>query len=141
MLNPGDVKKVILIVIGQVAFHLLRIHAAEGLRHIDSRCAQLGEDVGFHGPGCESRNKYDRQHHHDDRDRPPQSKLGQRQKRCQIAFGSRHTQQCPPHAKAGQRIVNLRLGQDPLRFGYFGNVAQPGFIARCRLLFGGARSF
>ena len=37
MLDPRDVEEMVLVVVGQVAFHLRRIHAAIRLRDVDRR--------------------------------------------------------------------------------------------------------
>ena len=54
VVDSRDVEKVILVVVGQVAFHLGRIHAAVWLRDIDGRVAYLWEDIDGH--------PFDRQH-------------------------------------------------------------------------------
>jgi hypothetical protein len=43
VLDAGDVEEVILVVVGQVAFHLQRVHAAIGLCDVDGRNAQEGK--------------------------------------------------------------------------------------------------
>ena len=64
MLDSGDVEKVILVVVGQVALHLRRIHAAIGLRDIDRRNAERREDIAGHFFLCLPCAKKDR--HNDD---------------------------------------------------------------------------
>ncbi len=74
MVNAGNVEEVILVVVGQEGFHLLRVHAAVGLGHVDDRDVEIGEDVDLHarrgqaGPQDEGGDA----HHHGDR--VPQSK-------------------------------------------------------------------
>ena len=48
VIDAGDVEEVILVVVSEVAFHLRGIHAAVGLRYIDGRVADLGEDIDGH---------------------------------------------------------------------------------------------
>ena len=38
----------VLVVVGEEPFHLARVHAAVGLRHVNGRHAEVGEDVGRH---------------------------------------------------------------------------------------------
>src|SRR5260370_24738339 len=47
-LNTRDVKKVVLVVIGEKAFHLGGSHAAIGLRYVYDRVAHLREDIRSH---------------------------------------------------------------------------------------------
>src|SRR5204863_9639311 len=44
VINAGDVEEVILVVVRQISFHLLRVHAAVRLRDIDHRIADLWKD-------------------------------------------------------------------------------------------------
>ena len=48
VLDARDVEEVILVVVGQVAFHLRRIHAALRLRDVDGGNAQRREDIARH---------------------------------------------------------------------------------------------
>ena len=46
--DAGDVEKVVLEIIGEVSFHLLRVHAAVWLCNIDRRSPQIRKDVHRH---------------------------------------------------------------------------------------------
>ena len=62
VLDAGDVEEVVLVVVGQVAFHLQRVHAAIGLRDVDGRDAQGGEDIAGHfflGLPCAEEDRHD----------------------------------------------------------------------------------
>ena len=48
VIDAGDVEEVILVVVGEVAFHLRRVHAAVRLRDVDGRIADLREDIHRH---------------------------------------------------------------------------------------------
>ena len=48
VVDAGDVEEVVLVVVGQKAFHLRRVHAAVGLADVDHRQVQAGEDVDRH---------------------------------------------------------------------------------------------
>ena len=48
LIDSGDVEEVILVIVGEITFHLGRIHAAIGLSHIDRRFAYLRKDVHGH---------------------------------------------------------------------------------------------
>ena len=68
VIDAGDVEEVILVVIGEVAFHLRRVHAAVRLRHVDGRIADLRKDVDRHALGGEhgaERDGHQRNHHGD----------------------------------------------------------------------------
>src|ERR1017187_9783004 len=60
-------------------------------------------------------------------------------KRMNIAGGGGHAQQSAPDGEAGQRVVDLGLGEQALRLGDFGNGSQARFVPRRRLLGGGER--
>jgi len=46
--DAGDVQEVVLVVVGQEPFHLLRVHAAVGLGHVDDRRVQVRKNVHRH---------------------------------------------------------------------------------------------
>ena len=48
VVDAGDVKKVVLVVVGEIAFHLRGVHAAVGLADVHHRQVQAGEDVDGH---------------------------------------------------------------------------------------------
>lgn len=48
--DSRDVEEVILVIVGEVAFHLGRVHASVRLSHINRRLSNLGEDVHRHPP-------------------------------------------------------------------------------------------
>jgi hypothetical protein len=56
VVNAADVQEVVLVVVGQKAFHLRRVHAAVGLADVDHRQVQAGEDVDFHPQGKRRKN-------------------------------------------------------------------------------------
>src|SRR5579883_1115265 len=70
VVDPRDVKEVILVVIRQIAFHLRRIHAAVRLRDVDGRIADLREDVDGHAPDREHRAQRDGDQRGHDSDGP-----------------------------------------------------------------------
>ena len=74
MLDAGDVEEVVLVVVGQVAFHLQRVHAAIGLCDVDGRDAQGREDVTSHFFLGLPRTEQDR---HDDDDDGPRMAEGE----------------------------------------------------------------
>ncbi len=47
-IESRDVKEVILVVVGKVAFHLRRVHSAIGLGHVDCGIADLRENIDGH---------------------------------------------------------------------------------------------
>src|SRR5439155_15042873 len=66
MLDASDVKEVILVVIGEVTFHLRRVHAAEWLRDVNGGNTQRGENVTWHLAQCQDRAKrHGKYRHHD----------------------------------------------------------------------------
>jgi len=74
VVDAGDVEEVILVVVGQQPFHLGGIHAAVGLRNINDRQVQLGEDVDPHALHREHGATGKRDAGHDDRERVAQGK-------------------------------------------------------------------
>ena len=66
VIDARDVEEVILVVIGEVAFHLRGVHAAIGLRHIDRRVAHLRKDIDRHALQREhgAQRDRDQRHHH-----------------------------------------------------------------------------
>ena len=50
VVDSRDVEKMVLVIVGQIAFHLRRVHAAIRLSHIDHRQVQAGKDVDSHLP-------------------------------------------------------------------------------------------
>ena len=78
MLDAGDVEEMVFVVVGQVTFHLQRIHPAVGLRDIDRRNAQGRKDITRHllhrNPGTEK----DRHNRDDDGPGMTESETGQR---------------------------------------------------------------
>src|SRR5439155_16182655 len=48
VIDTGDVDEVIFVVVRQISFHLLRVHAAIWLRNIDHRIADLWKDIHRH---------------------------------------------------------------------------------------------
>ena len=70
VLDAGDVEEVIFVVVGEVALHLRRVHAAVGLRDVDGRNAQRREDVARHFLQGQPRTQNDGKDEHDDRERP-----------------------------------------------------------------------
>ena len=48
MLNAGDEEEVEFVIVDDEPFHLCRVHAAEWLRHIKHRDAQIRKDVSRH---------------------------------------------------------------------------------------------
>ena len=50
-----------------------------------------------------------------------------------VAGGGGHGEETAPDGEAGQRVVDLGLGEQALRVGDFGDVAEAGLIARGRL--------
>ena len=71
VLDAGDVEEVILVVISEIAFHLRRVHAAVGLRHVDRGRAELGENIHRHAPDCQKRRQRNGNDGHHNRDGPP----------------------------------------------------------------------
>ena len=149
VLDAGDVEEVILVVVGEIAFHLGGIHAAIGLGNIDGGRAQLRKDVHFHLANRQDRTEGNRHHRDQNRHRPfqchqyqPHSKLLALlahflQKRLQISPRSSQSQQRPPHAQPRQRIFNLRLRQQPLGIGYIHDGRESRLVARPHLCLGG----
>ena len=70
VLDAGDVEEVVLVVVGEVAFHLRRIHAAVRLRDVDRGRAQLRKDVDLHLPDRQDRRERNRHDRDQNRDRP-----------------------------------------------------------------------
>ena len=68
--DARDVEEVILVVVRQVPFHLRRIHTAVRLRDVDSRCAELRENIHLHLPNRHDRGECDGNHRHEYGDRP-----------------------------------------------------------------------
>ena len=73
MVEAGDVEEVILVVVSQVTFHLGRVHAAVGLRHVDGGVSDLGKDVRGHAFECEHGTERNRDEGHHHRQRPAKS--------------------------------------------------------------------
>ena len=48
VVDAADVEEVVLVVVGDQPFHLLRVHAAVGLADVDDRQIERGEDVDLH---------------------------------------------------------------------------------------------
>ena len=48
VVDAADVEEVVLVVVGDQPFHLLRVHAAVGLGDVDDRQVEGGEDVDGH---------------------------------------------------------------------------------------------
>src|SRR5439155_12129597 len=66
VLNSGDVEEVILEIVGEVTFHLLRVHAAVGLCNVNRGRAEVWKNVHWHasqGKECTERHSY--HSHHD----------------------------------------------------------------------------
>ena len=76
-LNPGDVKKVIFVVVDQVAFHLCRTHSAIRLCDVDHRQIKPGKNVDGHPRYRQNRAKRDSDDSHEDRNRSPQGSMNQ----------------------------------------------------------------
>jgi hypothetical protein len=74
VVNAGDVEEVILIIVGEKAFHLCRVHPAIGLRDIDGRIAHLREDVDRHPLNRKYRSKCHRDQNGDNRYRTAERK-------------------------------------------------------------------
>ena len=77
MLYAGDVEEVVLVVIGQVAFHLCGVHAAIGLSHVDGGNTHRGKNVARHLSQREKRRQHDGNNNHEDRERPTKGGLNQ----------------------------------------------------------------
>ena len=77
VVDAGDVEKVVLVIVGQVAFHLRRVHAAIGLGHVDHRQVEAGKDVDRHEHDCQQTGQRDGRHGNDHRNRTPQRRLDQ----------------------------------------------------------------
>ena len=75
VLDAGDVEEVILVVIGEVTFHLRRVHAAVGLGDVDGGNAEGREDVAGHALERDPRPEDDGDDQHDNRERPAQGRL------------------------------------------------------------------
>ena len=73
VIDAGDVEEVILVVVGEEAFHLRRVHAAVGLGDVDGRIADLREDVDGHALDGEHGEERDGDQRDDDGDRSAQS--------------------------------------------------------------------
>ena len=65
VIDAGDVEEVILVVIGEVAFHLRGVHAAIGLGHVDCGVADLREDIDGHALESEHGAEGDGDQRHD----------------------------------------------------------------------------
>ena len=74
VMDARDVKKVILVIVGEQPLHLGWVHAAVGLGDVDDRQIQVGEDVDrhpCHGQRTAQHDGYDKHH---DREGPPHGK-------------------------------------------------------------------
>ena len=69
MLDAGDVEEVVFVEVGDVALHLRRIHAPEGLRDVNGRDAQRREDIARHALEANSRRERDGNDTDHDRER------------------------------------------------------------------------
>jgi hypothetical protein len=76
-LDAVDVEEVVLVVIGDEPFHLRRAHPAIGLRDVDDREIEIGEDVGPHPADGEPRRQRHGHGGDQDRDRAPQGGANQ----------------------------------------------------------------
>ena len=66
VLNPRDVEEVILEIVGEITFHLLRVHAAVGLRNVDRRRAEVWKNVHRHASQSkEGTERHSYHSHHD----------------------------------------------------------------------------
>ena len=70
VMDAVDVEEVVLVVVGDQPFHLLRVHAAVGLADVDDRQVQGGEDVHLHPAEGQHAGEGDAGDQHHDRDRP-----------------------------------------------------------------------
>ncbi len=77
MLDASDVKEVILVVIGEVTFHLRRVHAAEWLCDVNGGNTQRGENVTWHLAQCQDRAKRHSNHRHHNRERAAHRRLNE----------------------------------------------------------------
>ena len=74
---PRDVEEVVLVVVGQKAFHLRRVHAAVRLADVDHRQVQAGEDVDRHPANRQEASQRDRHQRNHHGNRTPQGKQDQ----------------------------------------------------------------
>src|SRR5579884_2643683 len=89
MLNTGNVEEMIFVVIGQVPFHLGRVHSAVRLRDVNRRNAECGKNVLGHLLPREHGNQRHSDHYHDDCERTAQCKF--RKIHWATPFGSNDT--------------------------------------------------
>ena len=112
-LDPVDVEEVVLVVVGDVPFHLRRAHPPVRLRHVDHRQVKIGKDVRPHAAHRKCGGQGDGDHRDEDRDRAPERGTNQPHglstllpdctrlhERRQVAMGDRFRQQRPPHVDA-----------------------------------------
>ena len=71
VVDAGDVEEVVLVVVGEEPLHLLRVHAAVGLGHVDDRGVQVGEDVDRHAHDSKDGTQHDADNAYHHRDRMP----------------------------------------------------------------------
>ena len=69
VIDAGDVEEVILVVVGEVAFHLRGVHAAVGLGDVDGGIADLRKDIDGHALEREDGAERDGDQRHDNGDR------------------------------------------------------------------------
>src|SRR5664280_1614961 len=77
----------VLIIIGEEAFHLGRVHPSIRLRDVNGRNAQGRKNIARHFPQCERRAKGHSDHRHDDGKRPAQCRLDQSHRKAIVPTG------------------------------------------------------
>ena len=69
MLNARNVEKVVLIIGDEISLHLRRIHSAIGLRYINHRKIEVGENIHRHTEECQHRTQRHTDNGDENRDR------------------------------------------------------------------------
>ena len=72
VLDAGDVEEVILVIVGEVTFHLRRVHAAVRLRDVNGGDAERRKNVARHFLERQPRGENHAEQKHEDRERSAQ---------------------------------------------------------------------
>src|SRR5436305_13149287 len=81
-LDAIDIKEVVLVVIRNEAFHLLRTHAAVRLSYVDDRNVQIGKNIDARTHQREYGTERHSNNHHDHADGPPKSSTDEPHVQC-----------------------------------------------------------
>src|SRR5882757_1219428 len=113
MLDAGDVKEVVFIVVDDEPFHLRRVHAAVRLGHIQDGHPKIREDVPRHAIDREKTHQCDGYDHRQKRDRTSQCKRHQVHRDASVGFTGpsatrRHHRKLTGHFREMRRICSSK---------------------------------